>query len=632
MSFYWQFQGQGNWFLLELKPTPFHVWGFMRNEYFIEQLKTDKTLRFRSVVEATTSVFEQNLSVIIRPDCYLLLKVEDNTQLTLDSLWSPKTDNRGLNCTVFIVPKKNFGLEVKLSSLSVYGMRDICKGRFLQFTRPKRIPYNSPGSTSGRAGGSSTVYTASPNVESELKYNQNNNFVENIHFALNNPEERQPQAFSPLERKFCGKLEDYLESERTLTFPSSESTLLSSSTSFTLDNFDNEIPGILSNNIPTTKIWGIYLSVKLPVAVKVREGFAFDLTALSPCQRVTLNGLEGELKYSKHYENEQCSVVIHVPYGNTILTQIAVSSDALKISAPEENPIRSDIISSVTSVNVLSSESPELGNLDPDISVPISNESVANWAQNYNSSNINNTNYVTEATASSKKDQQPDNMYFNTEALDNSIPLPPSSTSYECPVSLQLNELETNGINGGLLPLDPAENEDDDGRKQQLLQNQKYLLIQAVDMVSGSEFNWCFDASKQNAAHKRAWKSSGNRVSINFRLSHFDTFILNYESLKIPELVGDCERGWVKVDDACVTVVEKLVKWTDAEESCQLRGGHLVTIKNEHNEKKLEKLIKESPLFLPSRAYWIGANDRESEGNFQWTSGLAFHYKSKRSI
>ncbi|CAL8100723.1 unnamed protein product [Orchesella dallaii] len=664
-------------------------------------------LRFRSVVEATTSVFEQNLSVIIRSDCYLQLKVEDKTKLTLDSLWNPKTDNRGLNCTVFIVPKKNFGLEVKLSSLSVYGMRDICKGRFLQFTRPKRIssfPYHSSGSTSGRAGGSSTVLTSSPNsgknVEAgsassgttDLKYNHNNNnnFVENIHEyppydPLYNLEDsqRQQQSYSPLERKFCGKLEDYMESERTLTFPSSESTLLSSSShsSFTSqDHFDNEIPirsGIPSNLPNNPRVWGVYLTVKLPVAVKVREAFAFDLTALSPCQRVTLNGLDGELKYSKHYENEQCSVVIHVPYGNTILTQIGVSSsgsdDRLSESVrATENRIRSDIISSISSVDVLSSgsresrsESPEVvssGNLpiDPDVSsnsddgaLSLSKENVANWAQNYSSSNSNNiTNYVTEGSSNSKNNdretpestvhQQAD-MYYNAETFDNSIPLPSSSIRYECPVSLKLNELETNGINGILLPLDPSREDEtgrkrsfDDGpdsddsieRKQQLLQNQKYLLIQAVDMVSGSEFNWCFDASKQNAAHKRAWKSSGNRVSINFRLSHFDSFILTYQSVKIPELTGDCDRGWVKVDGACVTVVEKLMKWTDAEESCQLRGGHLVTIKNQYNENKLEKLVAESPFFLPSRAYWIGANDRESEGNFQWTSGLAFQYKN----
>jgi hypothetical protein len=36
-----------------------------------------------------------------------------------------------------------------------------------------------------------------------------------------------------------------------------------------------------------------------------------------------------------------------------------------------------------------------------------------------------------------------------------------------------------------------------------------------------------------------------------------------------------------------------------------------------------------SALFHPTRAYWIGANDRESEGHFQWTSGLPFLYKSK---
>lgn len=619
-------------------------------------------------------------------------------------------------------------------------MRDICKGRYLQFTRPHFIPILSPSSSASSSSSSSPFYSSgitsdrtdsgsssggtastgsrSGSNTSNLKYlanNNNHNTVENFQefsssteFLNNNAEEfrqqhqqqNQQQQYSPLESRFCGKLEDYTESERTLTIPSSESTLLSSSTSLgPQDGLDNEIPTsvndrmkISHNQMRQTK--GIYLTVRLPVAVKARESFTFDLTALSPCQRVTLNGLDGQLQYSKHYENDQCSVVIHVPYGNTILTQIAVSSNSGIFQTSDDvgdnsnknsnlkgnqvtNQEDQEESNSVRDVNVLTtavnSEDSRSSHFDTWSTFQMRENSFSSGAPPHHDSNDNedgrsnevngNTNDISEignvenlsfasvssttmtedsspvsdirseitipvtgssATSSAseshssgipqqqprthKNDNKQEKVHYENgdeEIPNNHIPI--SSSGYECPVSVRHMEEESNDINSQNSLGRDVDDRDDSNMKttsvrrqshppqlqQQVQPRQKYLLIQAVDLVSGSEFNWCFDAAKQNLAHKRAWKSSGNRVSINFRMSHFDKFVLTYKSVKIPELAGDCERGWAKVDGTCVTLVEHPSKWTDAEGSCQLRGGHLVTVKNEQNENKLEKLIVE---------------------------------------
>lgn len=593
-------------------------------------------------------------------------------------------ENTGLNCTVFIVPKRNFGLEISLSSLSVYGMRDICKGRFLQFTKVNARVSSSSSltsfpshSSSDSTSSSSTVSTGnnskSGSSTSKQKYLTNNsNFLEPVTpFEFpNNPnkedsQDQNQQHLSPLERKFCGKLEDYSESERTLTFPSTESSALivptnahnnpqrdnevhtssSGSSSSTLNSSNNNQRRHYSYS-SSGAVWGVYLTVKLPVAVKSRESFAFDLTSLSPCQRVTLNGLDGQLKYSKHYENDQCSVVIHVPYGNIILAQIAVSSQQSSTSKSDSNgdsrhesvktggsgsvPISNgDFITSSSTVDdmVLTTigergSSRETGSETPledvftsgssgsggSASASTKNESLPITSSISNNIDEITRFYTTGYSADDGGDGSEEKMrksdvvetsyhesqlalYDNgeEEVFDNSIPISSSSsssaTSYECPV----RDIESNDIESA-----NSEVGDSDVNGENAEGKHKYLLIQAVDLVSGSEFNWCFDASKQNSAHKRAWKSFGNRVSINFRMSHFDTFILTYQSVKIPELAGDCERGWVKLaDGTCVTVMEKALRWTDAEESCQIRGGHLVTVKSDLSENKLTKMIAE---------------------------------------
>jgi hypothetical protein len=453
-----------------------------------------------------------------------------------------KTDNKGINCTVLLLPRLNFGLEIRLSNFSIYGMRDICKGRYISFSQPKS--HNFPTDT----------------IPASL--------AENNEFPI-------PELLSPLERKFCGKLEDYSKEERLLTFTLESTLSLLHSTSLNSDSpslwYENgeKVAGVDESSRDDTIMYakpssGILLQISLPNLVKSRERFSLDLSSLNPCQRVTLADLDGEIKYSKNYGNEECSIVIHVPYGSRIITKMTLSRLSTSTRTTSETGIsRGNGDGAEQEAKAEYSESNSI-NEESDV--------------NYNNGN-NSTNYY------NYNDSDLD--FESLESMDNSITQP---SYYECPgMDTKSEEVKgrrriTNSSGGGV-----------EGESWLNAGDMKrYMFIRAEDSVSGSEFTWCFDGnSNPSAQHKRAWKSSGNKVKIRFQLNYFDVFHLAYQSVRIPEITGECDRGWVKVDSGCVTLVEKASSWTNSEEFCQLQKGHLATISKESDEVHIQKIIKE---------------------------------------
>ncbi|WAR16653.1 MRC1-like protein, partial [Mya arenaria] len=61
--------------------------------------------------------------------------------------------------------------------------------------------------------------------------------------------------------------------------------------------------------------------------------------------------------------------------------------------------------------------------------------------------------------------------------------------------------------------------------------------------------------------------------------------------------------------------------WQDAQSTCELIGGHLVTITT-HEEYKFVLSLRLDPL----SDTWVGANDLSIEGNFTWVTGEEWTY------
>lgn len=62
------------------------------------------------------------------------------------------------------------------------------------------------------------------------------------------------------------------------------------------------------------------------------------------------------------------------------------------------------------------------------------------------------------------------------------------------------------------------------------------------------------------------------------------------------------------------------VSWEEAEKQANDWGGHLVTINNLEEEQWLQAM------FSALDQYWIGLNDRDVEGTFEWISGAPVNY------
>nr|XP_006813569.1 PREDICTED: macrophage mannose receptor 1-like [Saccoglossus kowalevskii] len=92
-----------------------------------------------------------------------------------------------------------------------------------------------------------------------------------------------------------------------------------------------------------------------------------------------------------------------------------------------------------------------------------------------------------------------------------------------------------------------------------------------------------------------------------------------------PVLNPRCGSGYEFNADTFVCykyVFDAEVTWEQAEESCRRTGGHLLSIKDNR-----EQIYINGRLYgVNSPKLWIGANDRSSEGGWEWSDGTPFAY------
>nr|XP_028593876.1 snaclec 3-like isoform X1 [Podarcis muralis] len=93
---------------------------------------------------------------------------------------------------------------------------------------------------------------------------------------------------------------------------------------------------------------------------------------------------------------------------------------------------------------------------------------------------------------------------------------------------------------------------------------------------------------------------------------------------------GFCERGWVQYQNACYKAVTQPMTWTDAEMACQRydRDSHLASIHSPEENDFIFHLMGKPLDYTKGKAYWIGAHDTFKEGDFVWTDGSKFDYRT----
>lgn len=86
-----------------------------------------------------------------------------------------------------------------------------------------------------------------------------------------------------------------------------------------------------------------------------------------------------------------------------------------------------------------------------------------------------------------------------------------------------------------------------------------------------------------------------------------------------------CPSGAVQglSDDVCYDYNMLSESWYEAEENCQLSGGHLASVRNAFlNSFLLDKLGSK----FRAESFWLGPSVGVTSTNWSWTDGSAFKY------
>ena len=93
----------------------------------------------------------------------------------------------------------------------------------------------------------------------------------------------------------------------------------------------------------------------------------------------------------------------------------------------------------------------------------------------------------------------------------------------------------------------------------------------------------------------------------------FANFITN-----LFKTLAGCPAGWYGYGSHCYQVFEKKLSWQDAENFCQIEGGHLASVHSAGENNFLSK--------LNSATMWLGGTDAKTDGTWEWSDGSRFSF------
>lgn len=74
--------------------------------------------------------------------------------------------------------------------------------------------------------------------------------------------------------------------------------------------------------------------------------------------------------------------------------------------------------------------------------------------------------------------------------------------------------------------------------------------------------------------------------------TYVPTLIVTYLAEPIPDIVSQCPYGSVSLKTGqCLTIVNEMLNWEDAEEYCAQNGGHLASIDSYHTQTLIDTIL-----------------------------------------
>ncbi|XP_031632855.1 uncharacterized protein LOC116346788 isoform X2 [Contarinia nasturtii] len=192
----------------------------------------------------------------------------------------------------------------------------------------------------------------------------------------------------------------------------------------------------------------------------------------------------------------------------------------------------------------------------------------------------------------------------------------------------------------------------------QYVENVNFCVGVAISITDANEMKWSHCINSDSRPKKFSFKSTGNSMLIhvarilylggganidgeggilrddinnqNTADNIYDrpSLYIQYTALPVSEIVSQCAFGWISVNQFCISAIELMLSWKDAESHCQTLGGHLASIKSEREQKIIDTLLMNSATFRSNVAYWIGASDEIFEGDFRWSNGYPYTFSN----
>uniref|UniRef100_A0A3B4YMS4 Type-2 ice-structuring protein-like n=1 Tax=Seriola lalandi dorsalis TaxID=1841481 RepID=A0A3B4YMS4_SERLL len=85
-----------------------------------------------------------------------------------------------------------------------------------------------------------------------------------------------------------------------------------------------------------------------------------------------------------------------------------------------------------------------------------------------------------------------------------------------------------------------------------------------------------------------------------------------------------CPVGWTAIRGRCFRFVSAATSWGKAEKHCQVIGGHLASVHNAAEYRKIQKMILKATRGFPQT--WLGGSDCQDEAIWLWSDGTPFNY------
>ncbi|XP_022616888.1 ladderlectin-like [Seriola dumerili] len=85
-----------------------------------------------------------------------------------------------------------------------------------------------------------------------------------------------------------------------------------------------------------------------------------------------------------------------------------------------------------------------------------------------------------------------------------------------------------------------------------------------------------------------------------------------------------CPIAWTAIKGRCFRFISASMSWGKAEKHCQAIGGHLASVHNAGEYRKIQKMISKATRGFPQT--WLGGSDCQDENIWLWSDGTPFNY------